>query len=49
MHNYVGFFGTAMVEMILRYMYLDGFDYYKITYITFSNIIMYISNRQYHQ
>ena len=32
----------AMVELILKYLYLDGFDDYKITYITFSNIIIYI-------
>ena len=26
----------VMVELILRYMYLDSFDDYKTTYITFS-------------
>ena len=39
----------AMVELIMRYLQLAGFDDYKITYITFSNIIIYISNRQYYQ
>ena len=47
MHNYVVFFGRAM--LILRYLYLDSFDDYKITYITLSNIIIYLSNRQYYQ
>ena len=39
----------AIVELILRYMYIYGFDYYKIIIITFLNIIIYISNRQYYQ
>ena len=48
-NNYVVCFGMAMIVLILRYLYLDGFDDYKIKYITVSNIIIYICNRQYYQ